>query len=125
MMQTGWGGVGRREPETLVSDSGRSELKPHRPKSGPLSLRIGDRVVTLFAPHEQPGQATRRFNVDLDLVPLAVADEVRRSITDRVLVPKLKGDLLEDVIHFSGAIGIKGLTARDSSQLVENALSLH
>src|SRR5258707_429534 len=75
------------------------------------SLGIGNREVALFAADEQARQATRRGDLDLNPVPLAVADKVRRPVADRVLVTKFEGNLLEDVVHLGCGTRIKSFAA--------------
>src|SRR5215467_6648352 len=120
-MQLGRGDVGR----------GRQRLKPAAPQErgaagftaqiDASSLRIGDRVVAFLAPHEQTRQATWRVYLDLDLVPLAVAHEVRRPVPNRVLMPKLEGNLLEDIVHLGGTVWIKSFAPRNACEFIENS----
>src|SRR5206468_638913 len=86
---------------------------------------IGDREISFFAPHEEPRQAARRMDRHFDLVPLAVAVEVRGLVANRILVPKFQRNLFKDVIHLSAAPGIKSFPARDTGEFIEDALAFH
>src|SRR5688500_3402950 len=82
-------------------------------------------VIAFFGSHKQAGQTAWRRYLHLDLAPLAVVSEVRRLVSDGILVTQFQRNLLEDVIHFGGAAREEGLAAGNTGQLIEDALTFH
>ena len=69
--------------QSAVNGTPREMLAPGTPPPAhSKSLWIGDREISFFAAHKQSRQAARRIHFDFNLVPLAVAGEIRWSIPD-------------------------------------------
>src|SRR5204863_9892502 len=83
------------------------------------------REISVLGAYEQLWQPPGCVYRHLDFVPLAVGNEIRGLVTNRVLMAQLKRDLLEDIVHLSTAARIESLSARHSRQFVEGALAFH
>src|SRR6185436_10885588 len=89
-------------PFKALSVAGISEDRVRRlayERASCCSLGVGDRVISFFTPDKQSRQSARRVDLNFDAVPLAVIDEVRRAVSDGILMSQFEGDLFEDVIH--------------------------
>lgn len=64
-------------------------------------LFLVDSVITFFMLDSQGRETARRFDLDLDLVPLTVAFHISRGIADAVLVTQFEGDARRRVFKFS------------------------
>src|SRR3954454_5190286 len=63
-----------------------------RGESLPITRRLlgrDERVITVLAPYEQPWQAAGWRDLYLDVMPLAVVDEVGRTVTNGILMSQL------------------------------------
>src|ERR1043165_740178 len=85
--------------------------------------RAGNRVIAFLTADRQARQPARRLNLDLDLMPLAVVDEIDWPVAYRILVAQLKRDLLENLVHLRRAVREKSLAAGDRGKLIQNGLA--
>src|SRR5690606_9626895 len=69
-------------------------------------------------------QTSRAFDLNFDLTPFAVRYKIFRRVTDRILVPELERDELEDLVHFNVGVRIERFAAGHAADLVKECLSL-
>src|ERR1700686_3385946 len=81
---------------------------------------VGERVIALFATHEQARQSARRNYFDFDMVPPAVWLKVFRLVTDGVLMAEFERDLFKDVIHLGISSRKESFAPGNSRDLVQD-----
>src|SRR5215217_1335032 len=99
-----------------VSLSCRSRLNSTRASRG---------VVAFLGTNEQPRQAAWRRDFHLNFMPLAVIRKCVRLVADRVLMPQLQGNLLENIVHLRRGTWEESLASGNAGKLVESALAFH
>src|SRR5574337_1151992 len=97
-----------KTPKTVSS---RSQARPSNLLSGSIVSGSGINL--------ERRQALGRIQFDLDPPPATVADQVRRSVPNHVLVSQFDGNLLSDVRQFVGIFDAEHPAPRDLRQLGE------
>src|SRR4029079_11498182 len=90
-----------------------------------LSTSSSGSVITFLGAHKQTRQAARRGDFDFHAVPLAIINETVGFVANRVLVPQLQRDLLENVVHLGRGARKECLASGNARKLIENSLTFH